>query len=300
MDTLNRAPVPPLFILCPPRSFSSLACAMLGQHPELYGMPELNLFFESTLGATVDRHQSTGRPHGLHGLLRALAQLHDGEQGEEAVRRARAWVEQHRGWTTRRVFDHLSELIAPRALVDKSPGMVLSPRFLERILDLFPDASFLHLTRHPRATGQSLVKLVEREDWVGPMRRERLEPERIWREAHANVVAFARRLPEGQCMRLKGEALLSDPHLYLPQICQWLGVRDDAAAIAAMLHPEASPFACPGPPSAPYGNDPNFLDSPALRPGAVTEPRLAGDLEWAPGQQFTPATVKLAKEFGYR
>ena len=34
----------PIFVLAAPRSYSSLVNAMIGQHPELYGVPELNLF----------------------------------------------------------------------------------------------------------------------------------------------------------------------------------------------------------------------------------------------------------------
>ena len=64
----------PLFILCPLRSYSSLVCMMLGQHPEMYGLLELNLFLEDSLGDLVRRHQSQ-RPHAIHGLLRTLAQL---------------------------------------------------------------------------------------------------------------------------------------------------------------------------------------------------------------------------------
>lgn len=290
----------PLFILCPPRSFSSLACGMLGQHPELYGMPELNLFYADTLGGLIDRQQRSGRLHGLHGLLRALAHFHDGEQTEASVARANAWLESRRDWTSAAVFAHLAEMAAPRILVDKSPATVMSPRFLERMLAMFPDASFLHITRHPRPTGKSLVTLVDRDDWVGPMRKEGLDPERIWLASHSNITAFARRLPEGQCMRLRGEDLVANPDCYLPQICEWLGLRDDAEAIEAMKHPEHSPFACPGPQNALYGNDPNFLQSPALRPVKIEEASLDGELEWAPGQQFSAATRKLAKEFGYR
>lgn len=33
----------PLFILAPPRSFTSVVCAMIGQHPDMCGLPEVNL-----------------------------------------------------------------------------------------------------------------------------------------------------------------------------------------------------------------------------------------------------------------
>jgi hypothetical protein len=37
MLTLARLFKRPLIIHCPPRSFSSVLCAMIGMHPELYG-----------------------------------------------------------------------------------------------------------------------------------------------------------------------------------------------------------------------------------------------------------------------
>ena len=42
-------PAAPLVILCPARSFSSVVCAMLGQHPQTYGLPELHLFITDTV-----------------------------------------------------------------------------------------------------------------------------------------------------------------------------------------------------------------------------------------------------------
>jgi len=49
MNETRFDPVAPLILLCPPRSFSTVVCAMLGQHPELYGFPELNLFVVDTV-----------------------------------------------------------------------------------------------------------------------------------------------------------------------------------------------------------------------------------------------------------
>ena len=46
---------PPLFILGSPRSFTSLVCAMLGQNPDAYGVPELNLFIEDNLKALIEK-----------------------------------------------------------------------------------------------------------------------------------------------------------------------------------------------------------------------------------------------------
>ena len=46
----------PLFLLAPPRSYTSLMNAMLGQHPQAFGLPELCLFNVSTLVDNTGRH----------------------------------------------------------------------------------------------------------------------------------------------------------------------------------------------------------------------------------------------------
>jgi hypothetical protein len=65
-------------------------------------------------------------------------------------------------------------------------------------------------------------------------------------------------------------------------VCRWLGIRDDAEAIDAMMHPERSPFACFGPITALFGNDPNFLRGPEFRPHKVKVPPLDKPLAWRP------------------
>jgi hypothetical protein len=103
-------------------------------------------------------------------------------------------------------------------------------------------------------------------------------------------------------MRLKGETFLRNLDLYMHQICEWNGIRSDAQAIEAMMHPENSPYARPGPRGAPYGNDPNYLENPAIdheRLAKIREPRLDGELSWRPGETFAPETRRLARQLGY-
>jgi hypothetical protein len=174
-------------------------------------------------------------------------------------------------------------------------------------MDNFPEASLLHLTRHPRGTAESIITLRESNEALRKLNRvmtesERHDPERMWRLSHELVLAMTEALPLGQNMRLKGEWLMSNLALYLPQICDWMGIRSDPEAIEAMMHPENSPYACPGPANAPGGNDPNFLNEPRLDPARLSrlkEPRLPGELSWKPGSEFDPQSVKLAKELGY-
>jgi len=288
----------PLFILCPMRSFSSVVCAMIGQHPQAYGLPEVNLFIADTVSELLRIHAP--RPHGLHGLLRTLAQIEHGEQTDDTVAAARAWLDARTQWTTKQVFDHILAAVDPRIAVDKTPRTVLRPEYLERAYAMYPDASFLHLTRHPRSTGKSLINNLKRNgEWGGTFNAAQVDPQGIWLKAHTNITQFAVTLPEGQCLRIKGEDLLSEPALYLPQIAEWLGIDTGAQAVDAMLHPERSAYACYGPESAKFGNDPEFLESPAFRAKTVHEPPLGGPLDWAPEREFDKPTVKLARELGY-
>jgi hypothetical protein len=81
----------PIFILGAPRSFTSVICTMLGQHPETYGVPELNLFIAETLGQLLERLKGV-RQFQMHGLLRSVAQLYSGEQTLLSIDMAHRWI----------------------------------------------------------------------------------------------------------------------------------------------------------------------------------------------------------------
>src|SRR5580693_3977962 len=80
---------PPLFLLAPPRSYTSLVNAMLGQHPQAFGLPELCLFNVEQL---VDLWRGSDGPiseNGAvarHGLMRALAEIYGAGLGRRAQR----------------------------------------------------------------------------------------------------------------------------------------------------------------------------------------------------------------------
>jgi hypothetical protein len=293
----------PLFILCPGRSFSSVVCTAIGQHPELYDVPEIYLGIADTVGALLDKATEHGKKYLAYGLVRVIAQLHHGDQSEASAQAAWAWLREHRTWSTGKMYHHLAERVAPRRLVDKSPSHG-QPENLDRLLAVFPGAFFLHLLRHPRPTTRSLYKvhlqrLAARQPEKVPQLGKRVE--RQWLKVHRNIIAFTRRLPPGRAMRIQGEQLLADPERYFSQIAEWLEIRADPDAIEAMKHPERSPYARLGPPSAPYGNNSGFLEDPALRIGRPSTGDLSGPLEWSePGDGFCPETIALARQFGYR
>jgi len=285
----------PLFILAPPRTFTSVICAMIGQHPEMLGLPEVNLF----VGETYEQlHKSLYRirPGFQHGLLRAVAELGLGGQDEQNIEVARAWLDEHGALTTAEIYRDLADWAAPRRLVDKSPAYVYRRESLDRMLEAFPDAFFLHLTRHPRSTCESIYTM--RNDINAGMNKfpglqqfrkrmaaghERLaqieDPESLWLNPHKRIDEFLAGVPAAQHRRVRGEDFLADPDRHLLEVAEWLGVRSDDEALEAMKHPERSPFACYGPGNARFGNDPSFLESPALRPYTPKPQSLDGPLK---------------------
>jgi Sulfotransferase family len=286
----------PLFILCPGRSFSSVVCAAIGQHPQMFGLPEVNLFSVETVERLIETDiPFFGIPGVLTGLRRTVAELLFNEQTEDSVNRAIAWIEARSKLSGVEMFEALRELAGDRELVDKSPTNS-GRKALHRLFAAYPDAYYLHLSRHPRATCRSRI--------TAHQNRKPLDPnalERLWYNRHLELVQFGRTVPAGRFMFLKGEIFFEHPTRVLRQICHWLDISDDDAAIAAMMRPEQSPFATLGPDNAKFGNNPGFIEKPALRVGKIKDENLHDPLEWFEGQTvyFGKETRELAMMLGY-
>jgi len=301
----------PLFILAPPRSFTSVICGMVGQHPQMYGLPEVNLFAADDYVGLSERVYRL-RPGFRHGLLRAIAELGLGGQTVENIETAQTWLDEHSHTPGGDIFLDLAEWAAPRRLVDKSPIYVYAPDALERLVETCPDAYYLHLTRHPRPTCESVYALREKVQTAlgragggrGAARgnnklAEVDDPESLWLKPHLRVMEFLEDVPEARKLRLRGEDFMADPDTYLPLVCEWLGISSSSESIEAMKHPENSPFACMGPMNARFGNDPSFLESPGLREYKPKPQSLSGPLQGTDGATLSEDIVEWAGHLGY-
>lgn len=298
----------PLFLLAPPRSYTSLMNAMLGQHPQCFGLPELCLFNVERLVdlwvRSTDEMGSEAKTR--HGLLRAVAEIYGGEQTMDSVRMANHWCAARQNLSTGEIYRELVDKIDPLIAVEKSPAYTVDIQRLLRIRETFPDARFLHLTRHPVGQCKSVMSLydgtfalfVNSIDFLED--RAIVEPQFAWYDLNINILNFLDTIPAERQMRIRGEDVMNDPPKFLGMICRWLGIRDDADALDEMMHPERSPFACFGPLDALFGNDPNFLSGPTFRPHKVKVPSLDKPVPWREdGQSLKPEVVELAREFGY-
>src|SRR5262249_39350135 len=104
-----------LIVLGPPRSFTTVVSAMLGQHPELYGLPELHLLSAETMAEWSQ--QCTQATFNMdHGLLRVVAQVYFGEQTAMSVKRAAGWLDRRSHFTTALLLEELADRVRPRRL----------------------------------------------------------------------------------------------------------------------------------------------------------------------------------------
>ena len=315
----------PLFILSAPRSFSSVVCAMVGQHPQMHGLPETHLFADERLEGWF-RLASGDIFRMRHGLLRAVTQLCFGAQTEGNVNLADAWLRRRSSFTSGMIFEELALRAAPAVLVDKSPSMVYSLGAMERVHRFFPQARFIHLTRHPRGHGKSVLKYLQElgkpeyrikdaiPAWIDDLASfsyspaawegesiELKDPQCGWYVLNRNVVTFLQSVPRHQWMIVRGEDLLMEPDRGLREVAGWLGLRTDTQAIEEMKHPERSPYACFGPRGAGIGNDIFFLKDPVLRRARADTHSLEGALAWrGDSRGFLPEVKELARKLGYR
>lgn len=279
---------------------------MLGQHPEAYGVPELNLFIVDTLREFVEELRGY-RQIQMHGLIRLVSHLYAGEQTLLSVDMARCWILTRLDRSTADVYRELCRRVAPLRIIDKSPVYSLKPEYLQRLREAFPAAYYLHLVRHPRTQGESIMKvakglmaiLANSIDYTTdpPV----IDPQISWYAIQSNIINFLAEIPDTHQLQLRGEDALNDPEHSLRNICRWLGLSDAPLAIKAMLHPEDSPFSSLGPLGAHLGNDINFLRAPAPRLGQIPPTTLEGPLSWRKdGKGFGGKVKKLAQWIGYR
>ena len=278
---------------------------MIGRHPDLVDVPELKLFAYPTLGELEDSLPrfwiERGVTHRSPGLVRAIAEFMFSGQTLTSLAMARAWLRERRHWSGADAFDVLMEHMRPRCCVEKSPEHVDGEATLARLAAAYPRARYLHLTRHPVTTQQSMARHMERIAGRAGADDQPLAGIQAWFVTHARILQFADGLPSSRCLRIRSEDVLNDQTTTLREIAAWLGLRTDDAAIGAMANPGASPFACFGPPASGVvgGSDPDFLKDPA--PHRVELPEaLDPPPGWSGELDVWSVVSRLGAQLGYR
>jgi hypothetical protein len=309
----------PLVILAPGLSFNTAACAMFSGHPALYGLLETQLFARAGMS---DWLGDFGTGVLSHGLLRTVAQLQFGEQSPRSVKYAKRWTLNRGDVSTASVFGDLVGIVQPRIVIECSALNAYQTASMRRILESFPDARFVHLTRHPVAYGDALLQLFRSQVAGKNYARARAllgnpesvlyglfdehtddarpDPLRLWRARHSAILAFTDTLTSDQCRRVRVEDLFTRPSTTLQTVTSWLGIRSDHGAIEPMLHPERWEFACLGPWNARLGGDVSFLRAPGIPALELLSSALDQTVPWSEDAlPLSHGVQELARLFGY-
>ncbi|MFD8814762.1 sulfotransferase family protein [Streptomyces sp. NPDC059627] len=293
----------PVFILSPPRSFSTIALALLAGHPQIFGFPEMLVFANRTVadlvgedGTEAERFPPEYRRTRLSGVCRAIAQLHEGEQSAPAVARAEDWLRARLDWPTPRVLGHLLDLVSPQIGVEKSPDTVATDDSLDRCMSSYPKARYIHLTRHPVTTQRSMH--TQNQQYLTHRKVRVVGAASSWYLSHLRIMRTLGDLPQEQWMRVRGEDLVNEPRVWLRRILDWLGLESGEAVIDRMTHPESWLFAHNGPTGGLYGGDHKFFSAPDLRPVPDPGP-VTFDPEWDLPDEMCRRMTLLAHQLGY-
>lgn len=250
-DASLRCPAPPVlnaapndrtvFILSAPRSGSTLLRVMLAGHPALFAPPELYLLSFRDMAARRDWFGQAHRSQ-LEGLPRAMmaAKGIGAEAALAAMQQAEADAR-----PVAEVLKDLQAAVAPRLLVEKTPFNAVHPETLRAMADLFPDARYIHLTRHPYGMIRSFEKAHMEQLWwprlTGPggpalSFAPRQLAELLWTRIAETTVAFLRDIPAERQIHLRYETLVAEPEVQMQRLCAWLDLAYDAAMCAPQGH----------------------------------------------------------------
>jgi len=207
--------LPPVFILGPPRSGTTLVRLLLNAHSRVCAPDELIFFGDAVFPRGPKRWRGQPVPRTIvDHFIQHLASRLPGVM-ESATRAA---VERADGDDARSVFVAVMEMLAAKTgkpqWAEKTPGNVF---FADVLLEMFPDARFILVERDPRAT-------------VASMNRVSFYPA----DAAANAMnlkhylAWMRRakriIPDGQRLHVRYEDLLADAAPILRSMCRFLGL----------------------------------------------------------------------------
>jgi acyl transferase domain-containing protein len=217
-----------ILVLSAPRCGSTLFRVMLGGHPALFAPPELELLPFNTL---ADR--KAAYPDGVAGLWlegtdRALMEVRGIDVGE-----ARALMRHYEdsGMTVKQFYRILQEAIGDRILVDKTPSYATNPDALQRIENLFEDALYIHLVRHPCAMIRSYVEYKMHQTFMRRVNLKAKSPfsphqmgEIVWVASQQNILKVFETVPKHRQFQVRFEDLVSKPEPVMRDMCRFMGL----------------------------------------------------------------------------
>ncbi len=213
------------FILSSPRSGSTLLRVMLAGHSAIFSPPELHLLPFNTMG---EREQELGFSHLAEGLQRALMELKgiDARTSQELIKQLIS-----DNVPIQQVYAMLQNLAGDRLLVDKSPTYGMHLQTLERAEELFENAKYIHLVRHPYAVIESFARM-RMDKLIGVDHTDPYEvAESVWTKSNQNIRNFCEQIQGERHHLIRYEDLVSQPEKVMKGLCKFLTIPFDLAVL---------------------------------------------------------------------
>lgn len=220
-----------VFVLCSPRSGSTLLRVMLAGNPNLFVPPEIELLNFNTMRerdeAFVGPEQFLGE-----GFVRALMQVRCCGVGD-AQRTVEELVQSNA--STKEAFALLQSGIDKRILVDKTACYALDPEILKRAESNFDEPLFIHILRNPCGMIHSFNQVrLDQVFFRYPTTFSTRElAELVWNVSQRNILHFLEAIPQNRQLRITFEDLVNQPEQSMQGLCQFLQIPFDTG----MLNP---------------------------------------------------------------
>ncbi|WP_124113736.1 sulfotransferase family protein [Paenibacillus xylanexedens] len=200
-----------VFLLCVPRSGSSLSTVMLQNHSRIFATQEM--WFLMNL---VDLNKADSRAYGGSSIIR---QFYNAMVSEDVFEKAcRSFALE--------IYNGFLEGSGADFIVDKSPRYYYMLEWLDR---LFPQSKRIHLQRNPLAIAASFKK-VNRHTGEGFDLTHSLQSSRLNMKSVDLTLGMLRlneyfAEPHSNAYELQYERLVSNPQEELEKLCAFLGIR---------------------------------------------------------------------------
>jgi hypothetical protein len=207
----------PIFIGGCPRSGTTLLGALLGGHSRIVCVPEMTFKFDLLFGIDWNNGRVTQRQ--IRSVIQHLGSFRMwGIPAEEPGATNGANWERHRSYAETiegfvRRYAAAVERREADVWVEHIPSNI---RYVNTLLEHFPEAAVVHLVRDGRGVAASLLS-------VGWGAGTELAAAQYWAEHLAYGFAAERSNPD-RVYRLQYEELLQDPHGVLARLCQFAGL----------------------------------------------------------------------------
>lgn len=276
-----------VFLLSCPRSGSTISRLILGAHPQLFSPPELHLLPFSSMGEREAQLRDNGFESMRWGPVEALMELH-GWDWDQANQFYDKQVEVD--LPVSEFYGHLVDSCGDRILVDKTPSYAYHPEWLARAEDVFENAKYIFLTRHPYGMINSFVKLrikTVTNNMFGPVDSDSWRlAEKWWYTGNANIIEFFKKIPENKRSSIRYEDVVADTENVFSNICDFLNVNFSSDILN------------------PYDNNSDVMLHGAGDPNIGKYKKIDSSLfdSWKktpPPQQLSEETKALAEYFQY-